>query len=148
MRLRATDTKNRRADVIPIRSDLAEEIQRRREKRGDADSEQVWPLPEKANGHGFKASDMIRRDLEAAGIVYKTEEGFADCHALRAFFVTELFAKGAPEHHVRKLARHRGLELTVNVYSKLKAEDLRDELDRLPPIPALSSDTVAAGEVA
>ena len=86
---------------------------------------------------------MLKADLAATGNAYKdTDEKVADFHALRSAYITWMLEKGASEHHVRKLARHSTLDLTVNTYSKVEAVDLRGELDRLPafPVPTKAND--------
>jgi len=131
----AACSKNRRQAVLPIRQDLAAELERWSRKRGDERDARVWAIPPTGKS-GYRTAAMLKRDLQAAGIAYQDEDGkFADFHSLRCTYVTWLLQKGASEHHVRKLARHSTLDLTVNTYSKVQATDLRAELERLPAIP-------------
>ena len=131
----AARSKNRRQAVLPIRQDLTAEFQRWWHERGDDRDARVWAIPPTGQT-GYRTAAMLRRDLAAAGIEYRDANGkVLDFHALRSSYVTWLLRNGASEHHVRKLARHSTLDLTVNTYSKVQATDLRAELERLPAIP-------------
>ena len=115
----AACSKNRRQAVLPIRQDLAAELERWSRERGDERDARVWAIPPTGKS-GYRTAAMLKRDLQAAGIAYQDEDGkFADFHSLRCTYVTWLLQKGASEHHVRKLARHSTLDLTVNTYSKV-----------------------------
>ena len=80
---------------------------------------------------------MIRVDLKAAGIPYKDGMGRVfDFHALRGQFVTSLALVGVSLVKSQKLARHSTPNLTANVYTKLDLDDLRVEVEKLPPPPS------------
>ena len=49
---------------------------------------------------------MLRRDLEAAGIPYRTAEGIADFHALRHTYASRLVRHGVSVKVAQDLARH------------------------------------------
>ncbi len=66
----------------------------------------------------------IRCDLEAAGIPYETEEGAADFHALRVYYVSALVRSGRSIKEVQQLARHSKPETTLRHYAKVSVHDL------------------------
>jgi Phage integrase family len=74
----------------------------------------------------------IRADLEAIGIPYKTDEGIADFHSLRAYYISALVRSGASISKVHRLARHAKPETTLKYYAKVSKEDLRGAVETLP----------------
>ncbi|MHC5538065.1 site-specific integrase [Singulisphaera rosea] len=75
---------------------------------------------------------MIRADLEAAGIPYETEEGFADFHALRGFYVSALIKSAANIKTLQTLARHSNPSLTIKRYAKANTQDVVEAVQSLP----------------
>jgi integrase len=73
-----------------------------------------------------KTSEMLKIDLKAAGIEYKTEQGQADFHALRHTFGTMLALSGTSPQIAQKLMRHSNFNLTQNIYTHLSTAELRD----------------------
>ena len=65
------------------------------------------------DGMTERTSEMLRVDLEAAGVAYETASGIADFHALRAAYVTNLVASGASVKNYQTLARHSTPRLTT-----------------------------------
>jgi integrase len=84
--LRASSTKNRRPAEQPIPLALVPDLRR-------------WLQDTPAGGRVFnlqhETAKAIRADLEAAGVPYETDEGVADFHSLRAYFVSALVRSGA-----------------------------------------------------
>ncbi|MGL4422908.1 MAG: tyrosine-type recombinase/integrase, partial [Gemmataceae bacterium] len=74
----------------------------------------MWPGTW-ADAH--RAAEMLRGDLEAAGIAYATEgpDGpeYADFHALRHTYITNLRANGVDLRTAQDLARHSTPTLTA-----------------------------------
>jgi integrase len=63
-------------------------------------------------------ADMIRRDLEAAGVPYRDESGrVADFHSLRATFISVIVASGASVKTAQTLARDSTPSLTIGIYA-------------------------------
>jgi integrase len=60
-----------------------------------------------------RTAEMLRVDLEAAGIAYKTDSGVVDFHALRTTYVSHLVATGASVKTCQVLARHATPTLTI-----------------------------------
>src|SRR4029078_1488128 len=85
-----------------------------------------------------KAADMIRPDLEAAGIPFVVEgpDGarYADFHALRHSFIALLDRSGATLKEAMQLARHSDPKLTMAVYGRAQLHDLGEAVRRLPEL--------------
>jgi integrase len=81
-----------------------------------------------------KAAGMLRVDLEAAGVPYKTASGVADFHALRVAYVSNLVASGASVKVCQVLACHSSPALTFGVYAKAALHDIRGAVENLPDL--------------
>jgi integrase len=68
-------------------------------------------------GWHYRAAEMLRLDLDAAGIPYEDGEGVFDFHAVRGQFVTLLARAGVMPRVAQKLARHSDVNLTMRHYS-------------------------------
>lgn len=76
---------------------------------------------------------MMRYDLKNSGIDYKDDGGrFADFHALRHTFISQMARSGVHPSKAKELARHSTITLTMDVYSHVETEELRKALDTLP----------------
>jgi integrase len=127
VRVESGYTKNRKEVLQPIPPDLAE-ILRGYLAAKPAD-QPVWPG--KWYRHG---AEILRHDLEAAGIPYETEEGFADFHSLRHDFVSMVAQSGASAKTVQTLARHSTVQLTLGRYAHAGLFDLAAAVSDLPSI--------------
>ncbi len=132
----AKTSKHSEQDMIVLRTDLAAMLRR---WIGDkAASDPLWPgkwAEHKAAGK------MLRADLELAGVAYQDASGrFADFHALRHTFVSGLAKGGVHPKVAQTLARHKKLELTMNVYTHTHTEDLVEALATLPALPGGPAD--------
>ena len=125
--LKAGDAKDRRKVEQPISAELAADLLPW--LAGKPSGRPVLPLH-------HETAKMIRRDLEAAGIAYETEDGFADFHSLRASYVSALVASGADIKTVQTLARHKKPVTTLNHYAKSNPEDIHGTVRSLPTPPA------------
>ena len=97
-------TKNGDPATLPIAPELAGDLSLWLDGRPSA--VRVFDLPE-------KGSDMIRVDLDAAGIPYRDDAGLVfDFHALRCQCATLADAAGVSPRVVQRLMRHSTLELT------------------------------------
>ena len=75
---------------------------------------------------------MVKKDLERAGIPYRTDEGFADFHASgRHTHITELLRNGATLPEAKELARHSTIQMTMK-YAHIGIEDQARALAALP----------------
>jgi hypothetical protein len=83
------------------------------------------------DGMTERTAEMLRVDLEAAGVAYETASGTADFHALRAAYVTNLVASGASVKTCQTLARHSTPSLTIGVYAKASLHDIKGAVENL-----------------
>ena len=135
LKLRAKATKARRADALPLRADLADEL---RQLRGDAgDGDKVFSA--------VPTMDEHKGYLAAARIAYEDAEGRrADVHALRHTYGTLLSKSGVSPREAMELMRHTDLRLTMKVYTDPRIFDLQGAVEKLP-IPAVKApDAIAA----
>ncbi len=63
--------------------------------------------------------------------------GYADFHALRKTFITNLSKFGVSPKMAQSLARHSDINLTMNVYTDVVLEDQAIAVELLPELPAL-----------
>ncbi len=130
-------TKNGEPAVLPLPSDVAADLSRA--FAGLAPDAPVFSLPE-------KGSDMIRVDLDAAGIPYRDAAGLVfDFHALRCQCATLADGAGVSPRVVQKLMRHSTLELTGR-YTRPRALDIEGAASSLPSLrpEVLGTATMAA----
>lgn len=118
--VRASYSKHRREDVQPLRRSDAEWLSGYAATR---EGQALLTVPE-------KTAKMLRHDLAAAGIPFKTSDGVVDFHALRATYITLLVQSGVDPKRVQTLARHSTITLTMDKYCKTRAEDIRDALEK------------------
>lgn len=118
-------TKNRKAAVLALRPQTVTEL--KAHLAGRLPHEIAFAMPDQ----GVR---MIRRDLEAAGIPYKTSEGQADFHALRHSFITNLARAGVHPSDAQALARHGSITLTMNCYTHPRGVDLTRIVNDMPDL--------------
>ena len=87
---------------------------------------------------------MLRIDLDAAGIAYETDDGFADFRSLRHSFISSLAAGGVHPKLAQQLARHSTIALTLDRYTHVGLLDMNTALESLPNIVAPESQTMRA----
>jgi site-specific recombinase XerD len=69
---------------------------------------------------------------------YQDENGlYADFHANRHTFISNLAKSGVSPKVAQTMARHSDINLTMNVYSHVKMEDQEAAIAVLPPPPAI-----------
>lgn len=69
-------------------------------------------------------------------LTYVDEDGaFADFHANRHTFISNLGKAGVPLTDAQKLARHSDPKLTSNIYTHLEVHDLAAAIGMLPDLP-------------
>jgi integrase len=128
IQLRAEATKAKRADVLPIRADLAEIFNRH---RGDS------KRPEESVCGSVPRSQTHMRNLIRAEIPYTDERGrYADFHALRFTFGTRLAKAGVAPRIAMKLMRHKSIHLTMHLYIDDDGFDLNSAVEKMPSINA------------
>ena len=71
------------------------------------------------------SATMLKRDLKAAGIPYKTAKGVLNFHALRTAYINFVLDVAPDVKTAQELARHETAEMTLNVYGRAKEDRLR-----------------------
>jgi integrase len=121
----AAYSKRRRTDTLPLRSDLANLLTGWLRGRTGL----LWP------GTWLERSArMIRKDLDVAGIPYKTVAGVFDFHSLRHQFLSDLASSGVHPKVAQELARHSTITLTMDRYSHVLEKQKTDALESLPSV--------------
>ena len=99
---------------------------------------QPFPVPR-------RSAQMLREDLQAAGIPYEDERGRVfDFHALRHGFVSSLAAAGVEPKVAQVLARHSTMTLTLDRYTHLRAGSERRAIAALPDLSPEREDVARA----
>jgi integrase len=133
----AAYSKHRRQDVLPLHASLVELL--RPWILARPTGQHLWP------GRWAKAQQagaMLKIDLKAAGVPYVDGSGrYADFHALRHTFITNMARSGVSPRAAQSLARHSTITLTMNAYTSLAVNDLAVALAFLPPIPVFGQPT-------
>lgn len=104
-------TKNKKRVPIPLRRDVAVFFEKY--LKGRPADKPVWRITKNAH-----TADMIRADMDAAGVTWRDGIEVADFHSLRETFVTELALAGVVPKVLQQLARHSTVDLTMNKYAK------------------------------
>ena len=108
-------------------------------RAADAKPERLFP-----GTWAKRAFQMLRNDLDAAGIAYVTDDGVADFHSLRHTFISNLVAGGVHPKLAQQLARHSTITLTMDRYSHVGLLDMNAALQSLPTVTAPESQTMRA----
>ncbi len=126
VKLRASATKAKRADTLPLRADVADAL---REAR---------PADPKPSDRVFLSTPRMwtfRADLDRAGIPHADATGRKVCfHSLRVTFGTWLAQAGtAPRVHM-ELMRHTDMKLTMGFYTDPRLLDTLGAVNDLPDL--------------
>jgi len=128
--VRASYSKHRREDMLPVPHDLAQALREWKVKQPDV--ARVVPLTQ-------RGAEIPRADLSAVGIPYEDDAGRAvDFHALRVTFISLLGEAGVYPMVIQTLARHSTIDLTMGVYMKFQGTNQREALDALPSLAVTS----------
>ena len=122
--VRASTSKNRSEATQPLPPGTVAAL---RATRGETQ------LPSAPIFDSVPTMPTVRKDLEAAGVPYQTEEGIADFHALRVTYCTMLARAGVSLVQARRLMRHSDPKLTANVYTRLRLDDGHEAVARIDP---------------
>src|SRR5207244_5524529 len=138
VRIKAAYAKNRKEVDQPLRPDLAARIGEW--MAGKPADRPLWPAWNIGGGIVRKwwkdAAEMIKADLEAAGLAYHDVDGRVfDFHALRHLFISNLCHAGVHPKEAQILARHSTITLTMDRYTHLGIADAAAALDKLPALP-------------
>ncbi len=133
--LRASSTKNRKPADQPIAQSVARDL--RDWIRDKPNGQSVFPLD-------HDIAKAIRDDLEAIRIHYKADEGIADFHSLRAYYISALVRSGESISEVHRLARQAKPETTLRYYAKVSKHDLHGAVETSPNPTSPESKKLAA----
>ena len=167
--VQACYSKRRRVDVIPLHSAVIERLKDWLHTKPDIGPDDLLFDLKTAGGHWRKTAKMMKADLAAARsqwlieartdaerdsrqrsdfLTYVDEDGlFADFHANRHTFVSNLGKAGVNLTTAQKLARHHDPKLTANIYTHLEVTDLAGAVAFLPspPVALLQPGSIATG---
>ena len=125
--IEAAKTKNKKADVLPIRADLVQSVKEWIVAHGIQSHERVFLF----NKNSIRRS--FYRDLRVAGIDRIDTDGRSiDIHSLRKTFGTMLARAGNPLTTVQRLMRHSTPLLTAKLYIDVDPVDMTQALATLP----------------
>ena len=142
----AAYAKNRRADTQPLHTTVLERLRRWLERKGDLGPDAPLFALRTSGGGWRKTAKMMQTDLAAAGLPYVDEDGlYADFHAHRHTFISNLGKAGVPLATAQELARHSDPKLTSNTYTHLGVSDKAAAIEMLPDCPDSSAEA-ALGE--
>ncbi len=135
----AAYAKSRRTDSLPLKHATAALLAHHATIVGPVDPQYrpFGKLPD-------KASKMIRVDLAAAGVPYRTPDGVADFHSLRHTCISNLARSGVAPKVAQQLARHSTIALTLDRYTHVVVGDLATAVERLPDLDRRESVALAA----
>jgi integrase len=125
--LKASSTKNKKPADQPIARSVADLL--RPWLRVKPAGKSVFPLH-------HETAKAMQADLKAIEVPYGTEDGVADFHSLRDYYVTALVRSGRSIKEVQQLARHAKPETTLKHYAKVAAHDLHNAVESLPALGA------------
>jgi integrase/recombinase XerD len=126
--VKAGYSKRRRMDVLPLPAEILEAV--RLWLASKPAGQPLWPGDWAEHRYAGK---ILQVDLLAANVDYVDANGlFADFHALRHTFITNLGRHGVPLVAAQKLARHSTPVLTAARYTHIDLADQSREVQKLP----------------
>lgn len=130
--IHANSSKGKKTVRLPLPLAVVERLRSMFDASRRTRNEYVWPG---TWAKERKAGVFFKRDAKRAGLVIvNDDEETIDFHALRTSFITSLARSGVHPAIAQRLARHSTITLTMNTYTKLDDDDLRDAVNRLPNI--------------
>ena len=153
--IQAAYSKHRREDVQILHPDIVEKFTEWLEiRQPKSEDEILFPISKVTCGVDRQTSDMMVFDLASARnfwiaeaendeekkereasdfLKYKNSAGkFADFHALRHTFITNLGLANVSPKTAQTLARHSDIQLTMNIYSHINPEEQAKAINSLP----------------
>ena len=88
-------------------------------------------------------AEMLRADLDAAGIPVETGSGVVDFHALRHTFGSMVVRSECSVKTAQELMRHSTPSLTIDRYAHASLRDIRGAMDGLPDLSPPKPDPIA-----
>lgn len=143
VRLSPDQDKSRRGASLPLHPDLATELKswlaerldelREEAQRSEDAPPTVLPPTAKAFRMGDSFTQVMKRDLAAAGIDRIIDGCVVDVHSLRHTFATNLVRAGVHPRVAQAAMRHSRLELTMRTYTDPRMLDVAEAVSRLDP---------------
>ena len=132
-------SKRRRNDVIPLHEVVVIRFKEWLASKGKLKlDEPLFPLRSKG-GSLRQTSKMMQADLERANIPYCDENGlYADFHASRHTFISNLARAGVSPKLAQSIARHSDVNLTLGVYSHVHVDEQATAINTLSAPPTAS----------
>ncbi len=125
--------KNHKEKVLPLRPGTAAEIEKMMTNK--LPGAQAFKVP-------GKPIQMLRPDLERAGIEYQDEAGrYCDFHSLRHTTGSLLAASGVHPKIAQELMRHSDINLTMSLYTHTLRGQEADAVNKLPDFSAPSKES-------
>jgi len=123
----AKKTKNKKADILPIKPNLIQLLKKRIATNNVQLTERIF------SHNSDKILNAFYADLKTAGIERKGDDGRSlDVHSLRKTFGTMLAMAGVPLTTVQRLMRHSTPLLTAKLYIDVDPLNMAEALDKLP----------------
>jgi len=163
--VKAAYSKHRREDTQVLHPELVERFREWLKIRQPADGEILFAISKRVTGVNRKTAKMMRHDLAAARRVWLSEAKdkkelrrreksdflkyedsngrFADFHANRHTFITNLCKAEVSPKMAQALARHSDIRLTMNLYSHVDLGDQSAAIRKLPGVGGDGSDQAA-----
>lgn len=130
--LAAKDAKNRKRTLPkPLGPELVAMLREYFSARGLGPTDIIWPIKR------TRTADLVRADLEAAGVEYEVDGLVVDFHALRGGFATSLERAGVSLASAQTLMDHSDPKLTSNAYTHSTVVDLAKAIAKLPSPPVI-----------
>lgn len=161
IRLPASASKHREADHLPLHAALAAELRPYVDRVLSAITEEpgalgeLWPAPAALkpalmadlalararyiDAAGDDAEERQRRERSEFCRSPDARGRVVDVHALRHTYVTHLAAAGTAPKMLQRLARHRDISTTLNVYTHVEEADARLALERYHAVATAES---------
>ena len=137
--VRASTTKNHKPASMRLPGEVVTALGAVRPARA-GDSDTVFTQ--------FPRIERFRRDLVKANVEYQNEHGFADFHALRNTFCTNLGNAGVAPAVRQALMRHSDSKLTERIYTDKRMLATWSAIEKLPSYTAGLSQGVSQSLVA
>ncbi len=165
----AAYSKRRKKEAIPLHPELVSQLQKWLTTKTDLGPDEPLFNLRRPGGGMRRTAKMMRLDLEAARAIwideakddpeerkrredsdylcYQDQEGmYADFHANRHIFISNLSKAGIGPKMAQSLARHSNVDLTMNTYTHLEMADRATAISGLPAPPSLKLDESASAE--
>jgi integrase/recombinase XerD len=157
----ASYSKRRKKDVQVLSAEVVEKIREWLDLREPKHPSLLFPLTKQTCGFDRRTSKMMKHDLGVARASWIEEAGddkeererreasdylsyenaaglFADFHANRHTFITNLSKANVAPKVAQTMARHSDIRLTMNIYTH---SDLEDKVDAVAKLPSFRAPT-------